>query len=652
MVYCLNPACLEQQDATATNYCRDCGSALTLAGRYRAESVLGESSLGRTLIATDRGNTRCVIKQIYKRSSGSEPDDFEQNVQRLRKLGEHPQIPSVLDAVEDEQLGQFLIQELVSGENLLQWVERKGPLEEAEVRSLLKSLLSVLEYVHSFKIIHRDIKPNNIILQANKPPVLVDFGAARSIRKSSAKTVIGSADYAAPEQSMGQATFASDLYSLGLTCLYALTSVAPFTLYSAAEDRWVWKDYLTQPVEAHFAAVLDKLVAQPLQQRFESAQQAAAALKGKNAIAFLSDVLPKKFSPQTFIPSSLVPDGLVERIKESAVPLTRSFQSFQGRATELPRPVVTATQKWTKQYQVSQSGGVRAIALPSYLQPYCFAVAAADSSIHLRNLSDGQLIHTFPRRRVFGEGHSAPITALCFHGRVLYSASEDGTIKEWDSAECRLLNTMPTRGWIPTDLKATADGAQLISPNSDGQIVVWDIATLLPAAQLAQHQRRVNAIALSSGMMASASEDGTVKLWRTIREEQNKLLLAETIKTEETVRFLSIYTKNAQRYLVVASRSEVKRYTLDSRLNSCESSIVCRSAYPITALSLSSDGYLMLGSEDRFVTVWEIDSQECVAQLAHEWGVVAIAASDSGQKVITASADEVVTVWHHQSSRK
>ena len=645
VVYCLNPDCLELQDSTATNFCRDCGSALTLAGRYRAESVIGESSFGRSLVATDKGGDRCVIKQRYRCS-----EDFAQDAQRLKKLGEHPQIPAVLDAVEDE-LGQFLVQEWVPGENLLRWVESKGPLDEGEVRSLLESLLSVLEYVHSFKIIHRDIKPDNIILRDDavgkrKGPVLVDFGSSKSIRKSSAKTVIGSADYAAPEQSMGKATFASDLYSLGLTCLYALTGVSPFALYSAAEDRWVWRDYLAQPVDSRFADVLDKMVAQPLAQRYESAQAVISDLKERNALSFLPNVVSKRLSTER-----LMPTGLVERVKESAAPITMPLaKALQGRVPEgTSRPVVVSEQTWIKQYQVAQSGGVNAIALSPSLQPYVVAIAGSDGSVYLRSLSDGQLIHTFSRRRFLGEGHSALVTALCLHGRVLYSASEDGSIKEWDSAECKLLNTIPTRGWIPTDLHVTTDGSQLISPNSDGKIVVWDIATLLPVAQLTQHQRRVNAIALSAGVMASASEDGTVKLWRSIRDEQNKLLLARTIRTKESVKFLSFYTKESVRYLVVATRYEVKRYRLDGQLNEIEETTVYVSPYPITTFSLCSDGLLFLGSEDRFVTVWDVSLGECVAQLEHGWGVVAIAASQSAQMVITASADEVVTVWERAS---
>ena len=632
MVYCFNSDCLQQQDTTATNFCRDCGSALTLEGGYRAQTVIGESSFGRTLVAIQKDGSRCVIKQVYRRS-----DSFERDARRLEKLGEHPQIPTVIDAI-DNELGQFIIQEFAEGESLQWRVESKGPLAEEAVRSLLKSLLSVLEYVHSFKIIHRDIKPANIILKDNNLPILVDFGAAKHIKRAPAKTVIGSADYAAPEQSMGQATFASDLYSLGVTSLYALTSVAPFTLYSASESRWVWRDYLTQSVDAQLGDVLDKMVAQTLRDRFDSAQQVAAALNPKNAFSLISEALPKELNPEKLIPS-----GLIAKAKEATVPLAKILQKKAIAPAE--RPVVSSNIQWQQKYRINSRGTVSAIALPLSLQPYLFAVATTDGSIHLYNLLNGDHIHTFPHRRFFGEGHSASITALCFHGRVFYSTSEDGTIKEWDSAECRLLNTMKTRGWLPTDLKVTTDGSQLVSANSDGQIVVWDIATLLPVAQLAQHQKRVNAIALSSGAMASASEDGTVKLWRSIREEQNRMLLANIIKTDENIKFLSFYQNSSHRSLITSSQNSVVGYDIDSHLNNREPYILYTSSHPVTAFSLSSEGYLMIGNEDRFVTVLDIETEECVAELSHSWGIVAITASQSSKIVVTASEDGLVTVW-------
>ncbi len=675
MAYCLNPVCPSPQNlpqnSLAANFCQRCGSALLLAGRYRLQSLLGQGGFGRTFLATDAAGNRCVVKQIYNNSLAGE-SGFKAEADRLRRLGEHPQIPSLIEAVENE-LGQFLVQQFVPGHNLEERLEAEGPWTQSQVRSLLTKLIPVLQYVHSFDIIHRDIKPANIILAEHPPdslPILVDFGAAKWVRQTPAKTVIGSAGYAAPEQSMGQATFASDIYSLGLTCLHLLTSIHPFSLYSAAEDRWVWRDYLPQPMETRLAQVLDQMVARSLQQRYSSMDQVALDLQ---------------FSQDPLI---YAPKQLLTRAKASVEPLKNALQRSKQSAV---RPVLTpdsaATQQWRCCYRITQPMGItKAIALSHST----FATAGNDSAIRLWHLPNGQLIHTFQRRRVIGDGHTAAITALAFHpdGRALYSASNDGTIKEWDSAERCLLNTLPTTGWTPTALAITADGRQLISPNSDGKIVLWDIATLMPTFQLAQHQRRVNAIALSYpnahpnahqvDILASASDDGTVKLWKglqsrsrtsdpapgpqlsktiNINQKTGRKSLFERQESSEGAIAIALHTPPHQRstttatqQLIVATTAGlVQLYTLDAQLNVSAPQKFFQSPYPITALALSSDGYLAIGSEDSVLTIWQVSTGDCVAKLAHDWGMGAITFSADGQTLITASADEIISVWQREA---
>ena len=653
MAYCPNSACPSPQNARSANFCQTCGTALKLVGRYRLQSLLGQGGFGRTFLTIDTAGNRCVVKQIYSRSDTSfetTEDGFEAEADRLRRLGEHPQIPRLIEAV-DIELGQFLVQQFISGNSLEARIEKDGPWTQGQVRSLLFDLIPVLQYVHSFDIIHRDIKPANIIVDGkpNSLPTLVDFGAAKWVRQAPAKTVIGSAGYAAPEQSMGQATFASDIYSLGLTCLYLLTSIHPFSLYSAAEDRWVWRDYLPQPIETRFAQVLDQMVERSLQHRYESMDQVALNLQ------FSQD------------PLSHASKQLLTRAKNSIEPLKNALQLSQLAVRPAITAVNAAVQKWQRRYRITEAVGItQAIAIH---QPI-FATAGTDGSIRLWHLSSGQHVHTFQRRRIIGDGHTATVTALAFHpdGRALYSASNDGTIKEWDTAERCLLNTLTPAGWLPTDLMVTADGRALISPNSDGKIVLWDIDTLMPAYELVQHQQRVNAIALSSAgdILASASNDGTVKLWRcrlhggpqlaktiSINKKADHKSWFKGLEESEGAIALALHpltTHPSTQQLVIATTARlVQLYDLDEQLNFSPPRNLYQSPYPITAFALSADGYLAVGSEDSVLTIWQLSTGECVAKLAHDWGVVAIAYSPNGQTLITASADEIITVWQKES---
>ena len=120
-----------------------------------------------------------------------------------------------------------IVQTFIDGQNLEQELEVEGAFNESKIRHLLRDLLPVLQFLHENHVIHRDIKPSNIIRRGSDGKlVLVDFGTARYVTGTflaRTGTVIGSAAYIAPEQLMGKAVYASDLYSLGVSCIHLLT---------------------------------------------------------------------------------------------------------------------------------------------------------------------------------------------------------------------------------------------------------------------------------------------------------------------------------------------------------------------------------------------------------------------------------------------
>ncbi|MEO0646467.1 MAG: serine/threonine-protein kinase [Cyanobacteria bacterium J06650_10] len=763
MVYCPNLSCPQPQnpaqdlnmtDPSLAKFCQTCGTPLILrrqSAQYRLLLLLGQGGFGRTFLAerlnkSGLGGSQCVIKQLQ---AAIDEASFQSEAARLRKLGEHPQIPRLLDAIENE-LGQFLVQELAPGENLQQQVEAKGPWGEREVRSLLISLVKVLQYVHSFGIIHRDIKPENIVAPilstvdqsvpnqeiANQnrakrdfAPMLVDFGSAKWIRQTPAKTVIGSAGYASPEQSMGQATFASDIYSLGLTCLYLLTAVHPFQLYSAGEDRWVWQDYLSRPLEPRFVQVLDQMVERSLQQRYESADQVALDLQFSQNL-LLS--VPQKILAKA--KDAVVPElknwGLKNLLGKEGnaalekINLGRRSLKLTGKKTGSQKNAAkknmaqwiapAAQQTWMRVHRLAPDMGLtQAIAISSDSE--FFATGGSDGAVRLWQLSTAQLVHTFARRRVVGVGHRASITALCLHpdNRALYSASEDGTIKEWDVANRQLLNTIPVAGWTPSSIAITPEGTQLVSANRDGKMIVWDIASLRSVAQLTQHQRSVNAISVTSlwhysgdrlgDLLVSASDDGTVKLWRTDQAtektaEQSVFQLTQSINlrqyrsaaassgqlgfqpksqfqlksqsksqvdkrsgTSQDLRALSVIlyplSYNTYRLIVALSDGSVLLYQLGGQLggqlgddlNPSEPVCLHQFSQPIRTMAVSQMHCLAVGTEDRLLTLWQLDTLDCVAQLAHGWGVKAIAFTPDGKRLITASDDETLSLWRRDA---
>ena len=147
----------------------------------------------------------------------------------MRDLGKHPQIPDLLAFVEQEDK-LYLVQEFVRGKTLLQEMHEKGRFSEERVRAVLAELLPVLEFVHQRQVIHRDIKPDNIMRPPSGPLVLIDFGVSKQTSSSllsQVGTVTGTPGYAPMEQTRGFCYPASDLYSLGVTCIRLLTGCLP-----------------------------------------------------------------------------------------------------------------------------------------------------------------------------------------------------------------------------------------------------------------------------------------------------------------------------------------------------------------------------------------------------------------------------------------
>jgi serine/threonine protein kinase len=310
MNQCLNPDCLAVNLETH-RFCQQCGQKLWLKDRYQALKLIGQGGFGKTFLAIDHdkpSKPQCVIKQFFPQGQGTgglqkAAELFAEEAKRLDELGKHPQIPELLAYFIHEDQRQYLVQEYIAGQNLEQELKSQGNFNQAKIRALLLDLLPVLDFIHQRQVIHRDIKPENIIrrVQDNKL-VLVDFGAAKAVtpvNRSVTGTMIGSAEYVAPEQMNGKAVNASDLYSLGVTCLYLLTGVSPFDLFDAGEHEWFWRDYLVNNlVSDDLGNILDKLVIFGTKRRYQSVQEVLGDLDFKG-------VTPKTVT-QIQVPSPVI----------------------------------------------------------------------------------------------------------------------------------------------------------------------------------------------------------------------------------------------------------------------------------------------------------------------------------------------------------
>ncbi|MEM7725048.1 MAG: serine/threonine-protein kinase [Cyanobacteria bacterium P01_A01_bin.45] len=299
MSYCLNPRCLEPQNTHNENFCVSCGSKLLLKERYRAIRPIGHGGFGRTFLAVDEdkpSQPQCVIKQLHPQSQGTSTLNkalqlFTQEAMRLDELGKHPQIPELL-AYFTQDDRHYLLQEFIRGNNLAEELKQSGIFQEELIIELLLDLLPVLQFCHSKQVIHRDIKPENIIqrvsyshsgnnqvkklLTGKGNLVLVDFGASKvatSTALNRTGTSIGSPEYVAPEQIRGKAIFASDIYSLGVTCIFLLTGKSPFDLFDVNNAVWIWQQYAQYPISKSLCNILDKMLETIPARRYQTVEQ-------------------------------------------------------------------------------------------------------------------------------------------------------------------------------------------------------------------------------------------------------------------------------------------------------------------------------------------------------------------------------------------
>ncbi|AFZ14671.1 serine/threonine protein kinase [Crinalium epipsammum PCC 9333] len=278
MSYCLNTNCENPQNPPGAKYCESCGTTLLLGDRYRAIKQIGQGGFGRTFLAVDEykpSKPYCVIKQFFPQDASFPKAKplFQQEAVLQESLGKHPQIPDLLAHFEqDDRL--YLVQEFIDGQNLGEELIKNGCFSEAQIWALLNDLLPVLQFIHEGHLIHRDIKPENIIRrQADSKLFLVDFGASKTTNSSVAKTgtMIGTLGYVAPEQLEGNAVFASDLYSLGLTCVHLMTGIHPFRLLTVGINTW--RNHLSNPISSQLSRVIHKLLLPDTLHRYQSAAE-------------------------------------------------------------------------------------------------------------------------------------------------------------------------------------------------------------------------------------------------------------------------------------------------------------------------------------------------------------------------------------------
>ena len=264
--------------------------------RYRVVSILGSGGFGCTYLAHDTrrpGEPVCVVKELSPASDDPKVLEvarrlFAREAATLEKLGYHDQIPRLL-AYFEENGGFYLVQEFVDGVTLDRELNQGDKWDTDRVLELLHQVLEILAFVHSHKVIHRDVKPANIMRRnSDRKFVLLDFGAVKEIRHANStagledlitgsKTVaIGTVGYASPEQLQGKPRESSDVYALGVIAIQALTGESPQDFLEDEMGEIFWQAPNLPP---ELYRIIRKMVKRNYRERYNTALDALADLQ-------------------------------------------------------------------------------------------------------------------------------------------------------------------------------------------------------------------------------------------------------------------------------------------------------------------------------------------------------------------------------------
>lgn len=270
-----------------------------LGERYEPVRLIATGGMGEVWEATDTVLGRAVACKVLKREYAQDAGFRERFVSEARNAAQlsHPGVAGVFDYGERPGQRPFLVMELVDGITLTEALQR-GPLDPERAREVVTQVADALGAAHAIGLVHRDVKPGNILITADGSAKLTDFGIARAadgVPLTRTGEIVGTPSYISPEQAEGRsATTASDVYALGCVLFECLTGEKPFTGEGPVATALA---HLSQPVPAlpadvpaDLAAVTTRAMDKEPERRYATGSGLAAALRGDEGTQVL--VLP------------------------------------------------------------------------------------------------------------------------------------------------------------------------------------------------------------------------------------------------------------------------------------------------------------------------------------------------------------------------
>ncbi|WP_375505969.1 protein kinase [uncultured Nostoc sp.] len=581
-------------------------------GRYIIESQLGEGGIGITYLARNQRNQLRVIKTL-KEEILNHPawilhrnklrQDFRDEAVRLA-VCHHPHIVQI-ETIFDEGNLPCMVMDYIEGEDLGQRLRRMGVLSEAEALLYIRQIGDALTLIHSKGLLHRDLKPRNIMIRIDKSEaVLIDFGIAREFIPNMIQrhTVYRTPGFAPPEQYESEAPRGEyiDIYALAATLYNLLTAVIP----TSADDR---RHNVNLEPPQYFNPKISERVNQAIMcgMDLESTYRPQSVQEWLNLLD--SDTGGDNIAP---ISSNLV---ITPKLKP-------------------PPPVVLDQQKWQcVQTLKGHSSMVHAIAISSDGQ--FIASGSNDHTIKLWQLGTGKLVRQLGR---WSSGHSSMVHSVAFSPVSLKLSYQKESGKSAGVAELNL-EILASASW-------------------DNTIKLWDINTGKEIRTLTGHTNWVNSVVFSPDgkFLASGSVDCTIKLWQVHTGIETQTLIGHSDSVSSVAYSPTTPATNSKDRQLVASASTdytIKLWQVYTGRNICTLS---GHSFFVNCIAFSKDGEIIAsGSGDNTIKLWHVNTgREIRTLIGHSDSVWSVAFSHNGQFLASGSWDNTIKLWHVHSGRE